>query len=207
MSTDGERLAAWADTYDFDGEFAAVYDELVVEKVQHPDRFKIMGAWKTGCLTTESEGAQLAYRDKSGREYFYTSEWKPKSTVGYAVWQTLAAQDAAISGLVPKHFSDFPPKLVLQLARQPQFNFEMAVFVLHCVQHTVFPFYDQHVYRAFKYLISGNYSTVKAPPPDWSDYGTYRRFFEETVRTAGLEPVTVTRGLWMLGLAVAAGDL
>ena len=205
MSTDAERLAAWADTYDTEGQLAAVYDELVVQRVQHPDRFKIMGAWKTGCLSTE--GKQLAYRDKSGREYFYTEEWSPKSSVGYAVWQTLATQDAAISGLVPKHFSDFQPKLVLEMARQPQFNFEMAVFVLHCVQPSVFPLYDENVYRAFKYLISGNYATVNAPPQDWSDYGTYRRFFEETVRTTGLPHATVTKGLWMLGTAVAEGDL
>lgn len=205
MTTDAERLSAWADTYDTEGELAAVYDELVVQRVQNPDRFTIMGAWKTGCLSTE-EG-KYAYRDKSGKTYYYTADWNPKSPVGYQVWNTIASQDAAIAGLVPKHFADFPPKLAVQLTRLPGFDFEKAVFVLHCVQYSVFPAYDQHLYRAFKYLISGNYTTVDASPPDWSDYGTYRRFFEETVRTTGLSPVTVTRGLLMLGRAAAEGEL
>ncbi len=219
MSTDAERLAAWADVYAAADPLSAVYEELVIERAAHPDRFRILGAWKTGCLVPQQkEGedggsdpgdgsvggaaasrASLAYKDKKGQQYFYTTDWNQKAPVGYAVWNTIADKESTIASLVPRNFTDYPPKLVLELARQPKFNFEMAVFVLHSLQPVMFPLYDEHVYRAFKYLVSGRYTDLGSLPSDWSEYGSYRRFFEEAVRATGLTPAVTTKGMEMLG--------
>lgn len=71
--------------------------------------------------------------------------------------------------------------------------------MLHCVNPTVFPLYDQHVYRAFRTIKAGTEISVDAAPKEWAEYVAYRNFFREIIDATGLDFWTADRALWTYG--------
>lgn len=70
------------------------------------------------------------------------------------------------------------------------------VFILHITRPTDYPIVDQHVLRAWNYLITGS---VKEPEKNWDNYEKYRIFFLDIARQSGNDFRTVDRALMAFG--------
>ena len=78
------ELRSWAELYDTLRYPVSIYEELVVEQQPFEHRFAVMGAWKTGSISTSSE--VTAYTDKSGRDFFYSNRWKKEGFIFGTIW-------------------------------------------------------------------------------------------------------------------------
>ena len=45
-----KELTSWLNSYDYKKYPTKLYEELVCQQKNHPKRFTLLGAWKTGCL-------------------------------------------------------------------------------------------------------------------------------------------------------------
>lgn len=190
-------LQSWADRYDVLRYPVSIYEELVVEQQPLENRFAVMGAWKTGSISTSRN--QPAYTDKSGGEFFYANRWKQKAPVGFHVWNDLATREAEIVQRVPFELTDKTPELVKSLCKRKGFGFIWSVFVLHCVRPEVFPLYDQHVYRAFRWLVTDGDESPNSAPTSWAEYKVYADWFKSVVDEYPMSYWIVDRGLWTFG--------
>jgi hypothetical protein len=194
----------WADLYDTVRYPPAIYDELVVEKDRNDQRFNVIGAWKTGCIS--ATGGRHAYTDKNGTDYFFTNRWQAHCPVGYRVWNDLARRDPEVVVQVPSRLTLETPDLVTQLCRRKGFGFIWAVFVLHCVRPKKFPLYDQHVFRAFRWRESDGSENPKKAPDSWSQYRSYAKWFNGIVQESTLPDWIVDRAIWTYGKSVKQLD-
>ena len=195
LKSDG--VLKWLDAYDVQKYPASVYVELVVEQRPYPGRIKILGAWKTGCLRAGGQGRE--YVDKNGIVYSFTGRWNPKSPIGYLTWIEISENEKEIKEKIQKDFSKEKPEIVAELGSREGFGFIWALFVLHCFYPETYPLFDQHVYRAYRYIDSSGRECLLTPRLDWSDYVTYRNFFCSQVEATALPYWEVDRALWAFG--------
>lgn len=191
------ELRSWAELYDTLRYPVSIYEELVVEQQPFEHRFAVMGAWKTGSISTSSE--VTAYTDKSGRDFFYSNRWKKETPVGFHIWNDLAKRDAEIVQRVPSELGNKNPDLVKLLCKRKGFGLIWSVFVLHCVRPEVFPLYDQHVYRAYRWLATDGIECPNSAPASWPEYKAYADWFKGVVVEHPMSYWIVDRGLWTFG--------
>lgn len=191
---------AWANLYDILRYPPAIYEEIVVQKRSCDQRFNVMGAWKTGCIG--GSGEHLAYTDENATSYFFSKRWRADCPVGYRTWNDLSRKDAEIVSQVPQSLTSTIPDLVTRLCRRNGFGFIWAVFVLHSVRPETFPLYDQHVYRAFRWLETNGSETPDQAMTSWSHYQSYAKWFSRIVEESSLPYWTLDRAIWTFGKSV-----
>ena len=146
-----EDLIKWIDNYDNIKYPTQIYNELVVEGREDRNKFSLMGAWKTGSIRIDEKGS--AYKDKKGFSYTYTKRWKDNTPVGYDVWNYVSNNQGELKNKVPLVFPKKKPSIVTELESRKGFGLIWTIFVLHCFYPKVYPLYDQHVYRTYKFKV------------------------------------------------------
>lgn len=192
-----EDLIKWIDNYDNMKYPTEIYKELVVEGRENSAKFSLMGAWKTGCIRINEEGS--VYKDKEGFSYAYTKRWKSNTPVGYDVWNYVSNNQVEVRVKVPIKFSDEKPSLVTELVARKGFGFIWTIFVLHCFYPEIYPLYDQHVYRAYRFMDSEGKESPNLATNQWSEYAKYKDFFKALLNELNIEYWKLDRGLWAYG--------
>lgn len=192
-----KEIIKWIKNYDSDKYPTGIYDELVVEGKECEDKISLMGAWKTGSLRVDCCGRE--YEDKLGNRYCYTNRWKASAPVGYMVWNEISRNQKNYMDRIPEEFPNKMPLVVNELLDSPGFGFIWTLFVLHCFYPKTYPLYDQHVYRAYKYMISKGKTTTGMAPNSWDKYIDYKRFFENLLDELSIEFWELDRALWAYG--------
>jgi hypothetical protein len=187
----------WQADYDSRTYPPEVYEELVVDQREYPNRLAILGAWKWASLRADPNGT--AYADTRGDKYRFTARWKPGSPVGHPSWLYLSETETELRLRIPERFPRDRPDIVDELQAMDRIGFVLAVFVLHCSHPEVYPLYDQHVYRAYRYLDTSGREITGSAPGVWVEYARYRDFFQAQVREVGLPYWQVDRALWAMG--------
>jgi hypothetical protein len=195
-----EFLTQCGGTYDALTYAPQVYEELVVQGKEHPGKFLIMGAWKTGCLRKDPQGT--AYTDEQGNWYGYTKRWAGHTPVGHSTWACINKQQSALKSLVPPSFPATKPEVLQDLQRKQGFGFIWGLFALHCFYPKVYPLYDQHVYRAYKMFLLGGDRGYPTAPDNWQAYSQYRAFFLAAVQEFNTSYWLLDRELWASGKAL-----
>jgi hypothetical protein len=73
-------------------------------------------------------------------------------------------------------------------------------FLLHIIDPDGFPIFDQHVYRAYRYLVGLEQVGVhRQPKVTMTAYGQYMTFYEAMVRRSRRSPKLVDDALWSFG--------
>lgn len=187
-----------------------LYQELVVEGKEVPDKFALMGAWKSASIRAKvgykRKHTDTFYSDTNGVYYVYTDRWKHKAKVGYNTWMAINAEQELYRQRIPSTFTLEQPSIVSELVEQPGFGFIWALFVLHCYYPEEYPLYDQHVYRAYKYHESGGQINKSAAPNSWREYARYRTFFLDLKQKYAYQYWLLDRGLWALGKEIKQGN-
>jgi hypothetical protein len=162
------EIVEWLAAYDLQKYPVTVYHELVVEQRPCAGRIETLGAWKTGCLKAGGQGR--GYVDQNGTTYSFTARWNPNSPVGYSTWQEISKNENDIKEKIPKNYPQTKPAILAELESRKGFGFIWALFVLHCFFPETYPLFDQHVYRAYRYIVSKGSECTLAPPLDWGVY-------------------------------------
>ncbi len=190
-------LIKWIDNYDNLKYPTGIYDELVVQGLEHSDKFLLMGAWKTGSLRIHENGS--VYKDKDGFSYSYTKRWKDDTPVGYEVWNYISKNQEVLKKKVPLTFPNEQPSIAIELESKKGFGFIWTIFVLHCFYPKIYPLYDQHVYRAYKFMVSEGKECPSFAANDWNEYLQYKTFFHDLLEELNLNYWNLDRGLWAYG--------
>ena len=192
------EIERWNESYDTYKYPFRIYYELLVRNKSDNRKLELMGAWKTGSLRIDSNGKE--YKDNDGTLYSFTGRWKKEAPVGYHVWQNISNNIAEIKMKIPSKFpEDKKPDVVTELESRDGFGYIWAIFVLHCIYPEVYPLYDQHVYRAFRYIESEGYDFIQLAPSRWTKYTAYRKFFMRLVKDTSLPFWKIDRALWAYG--------
>ena len=176
-----------------------IYKDLVIDSKQHPHRFELMGAWKTGCIRIDNAGTD--YTDSKGQRYRYTNRWAQHTPVGYVTWRSLD-QSNEFCSQINDTFPDDMPIIIQSLVTQEGFGFIWAVFVAHICLPTIYPLYDQHVWRAYRYLSSNGSDCPLSSPSDWQSYQQYQQFFHGLLIAYNKPYWFIDRALWVFGKSV-----
>ena len=198
-------IQQWAGDYSSHIYPPRVYEELVVEKRLHRAKLEIMGAWKTGCLR-ESDNAPV-YEDTEGSEYSPTRRWKPECPVGYHAWRSISKREREIQRRIPSMFPIKQPDVFTDLLKLNQINFVLASFVLHVVNPEVYPLYDQHVYRMFRFSVTDGQEAPKNASRSWRRYFDYQEWFHSLCLNVELPFYIVDRGLMSRGKQIMLASL
>lgn len=75
------------------------------------------------------------------------------------------------------------------------------IFLLHCIQPKIYPIFDQHVYRAMKFVQHQTIKEVlKSEDQKYRQYfDDYLSFFNLLVDESGRDYINVDRALWVFG--------
>jgi len=195
-----QELASWHIHYDSAKYSPQVYEELVVKGKEHPEKFNIMGAWKTGCLKKDAHGT--AYTDGTGQCYAYTDRWDNHTPVGKSTWAYINANQADVEAKVPATFPVTKPDILKELQDRPGFGFIWGLFTLHCFYPEVYPLYDQHVYRAYKRFTTQDQRPYFSAPNNWQEYANYRNFFLNSIQELNMPYWLFDRALWSYGKSI-----
>lgn len=187
----------WEQNYDQTTYPYGIYEELVIEGLEHPRKLELLGAWKTGCLRLSKEN--IVYQDKSGNTYSFTNRWKEDTPVGYKIWKNLSEISDSIQTSIPIKFPLNEPPIVNILNSMNHFGFIWSIFVLHCFYPRLYPLYDQHVYRAFKYIVTNGTECPKTADNSWNSYLYYRQFFIQRLNELKIEFWRLDKALWAYG--------
>ena len=71
--------------------------------------------------------------------------------------------------------------------------------MLHCIDSKTYPLYDQHVYRAYKYITSDGKEKPNTAPNFWTDYYDYVQYFKNHANLHQVSFETLDRALWTYG--------
>lgn len=194
------EVLTWLAKYDLQKYPVTVYHELVVKQRAYPGRIAILGAWKTGCLKPGGKGQ--GYIDRNGRTYSYTARWSASSPVGYSTWHKIAEYEDMVKEKIPINCPLTKPTILIELESIKGFGFIWALFVLHCFYPETYPLFDQHVFRAYRHIVSNESECPQAPPSDWGTYLGYREFFLNQMHAAALPYWKVDRALWAYGKSI-----
>lgn len=190
-------LAKWLDAYDLKTYPPDIYEGLVFDDYKSNRKYEILGAWKTGCLRHNPEGT--FFKDTEGYNYMVTDRWADHCPVGYDTWHYISDNAEKIEKEIPEELPSQMPEILKKLIERKGFGFFWAVFVAHSYKPKTYPLYDQHVYRAFKYLQSGGELNPATAPTDWAEYLNYCKFFNLQMSHAGVVQVDCDRALWAYG--------
>lgn len=199
MKTKQEILKSLED-YDTEKYPVHLYDELVVKGAEHPQKFILMGAWKTGTIKENTTG--IAYIHESNKKYAFTKRWADHTPVGKNTWQYISDNIKTIKQQVPKIFPKEEPAIVKELVDRKGFGYIWALFTLHCIYPTEYPLYDQHVYRAYKYLLSDGKDNPDTATNTWAAYTSYRNYFLGLLKEHKMEYQIMDRAVWTFGKSV-----
>jgi len=176
-----------------------IYLDLVVNQKAHPKKFILMGAWKTGKLRL---GPEKEYCDSEGLSYGFNQAWKQSAPVGFRHWHIINEYRSIIQSAVPDQFPIDEPLILRQLAELQGFGYIWAIFTLHLMYPEVYPLYDQHVYRTYKYEISNHRELPKEADKSWEAYADYTRYFKALVMEYSFPFYRVDKALWSHGKAL-----
>lgn len=191
-----EDILKWSSQYNDYSYPPQVYMDFVVNQMDSPKRFEILGAWKGGCLRKDIKGSD--YIDSNSESYSYTNRWAYNTPVSRLAWETLKEIADEVKEGLPEEFPMEAPIALKQLMQIKGFSFVLSTFILHTFYPKSYPLYDQHVYRSFKAL-SGNNKLPKMASKRWSDYYQYREFFNHLRTTSALPFWTIDRAIWAYG--------
>lgn len=194
-----DKLKEFSDAYDMIKYPFGIYKDLVINGQQHTNRFELMGAWKTGSIRISDTGT--AFTDSSKIGYRFTNRWGPHAPVGYKTWLYLD-QNSEFCNQLPEVFPDDMPETIRVLVHQVGFGFIWAVFAAHICRAAIYPLYDQHVWRAYRYLTSEGTECPSSAPTDWQSYRVYRGFFVGLINHYRKPYWLVDRALWVFGKSV-----
>lgn len=191
------ELLNWIDVYDNLKYPFGIYNELVVEGKDLLEKFALMGAWKTGSLLIDYNGRE--YEDKNGVLYAYTGRWNNSTPVGFEIWKYISNNQCEIKNRIPINFPLDKPEIVLELQSQKGFGIIWSLFVLHCFYPTIYPLFDQHVYRAYRALVTKDNKYIDVAPDNWCEYSNYRNFFNKLIAEFKINYWELDRALWSYG--------
>jgi hypothetical protein len=193
-----DDVLVWAENFDIDKYSTKVYQELVLDGKSHPSKFKIMGAWKTGCLRQKYDGQE--YLDEDGKSYSFTLRWRDHTPVGKNTWVYINDNITEILPQIPSKCPlDNEPPVLGTLKSRYRFGFIWGLFTLHCCYPLEYPLYDQHVYRAFKKIEPDGKSIPLQASYQWMDYVAYKAFFDNMLSGSGVDHWILDRALWSYG--------
>lgn len=195
-----KELLGFGSKYDIYKYPVGLYQDLVVNGNVKKDkrRFELMGAWKTGSIRIDNNGNE--YTDTIGNKYKFTERWASHTPVGYDVWRRLDRE--GICDKIPDELTENQPHVISCLMKTPGFGFIWALFVAHICKPTVFPLYDQHVYRAFRYITSNGTQNPNLAPAQWSEFIEYCKFFNECLEKCGKNYWELDQALWVYGKSI-----
>lgn len=193
-------IEKWSQSFDILKYPIRLYDELVWNNKNNPEKLALLGGWKTGCIRINNNTDYSAvYIDENGNRYEYTKRWSPKTPVGYDVWKKISKDEANFVKKIPVDLGDKKPKVLSDLEKEKGFGFVWGIFVLHCIYPKTYPLYDQHVYRAYEAIQSDEEILSKLAPASWDRYLEYTRFFKNLVENSGIDERVTDRALWTYG--------
>ncbi|MCF2446217.1 hypothetical protein L0657_19830 [Dyadobacter sp. CY345] len=191
------KIVEWKNAYDSLKYPISVYDELVVEGTNHPSKFSILGAWKTGCV--KEGNIDSVYSDNNGINYYLSKRWAHHTPVGKDTWEFISENQLKIKDTVPPDFPSKKPQVLFELQQRDGFGYIWGLFTLHCCYPQTYPLFDQHVYRAFKYLTTKGKALPVLAPDNWDEYSTYKQFFMSLLEEYQMEYSELDRALWTYG--------
>ena len=193
------HIQEWEKQYDFNNYPYDIYSELVIDGKDSLNRITILGAWKAGnSLIITGSDDYIYHSEISGNKYQFSNRWREDCPVGFTVWNDLNNNYQDYLKSVPEDFPEFTPEIISDLCARNGFGFIWSVFFLHCCYPKIYPLYDQHVYRAYKFNNEGNVFPGKAPD-SWEEYSKYRDYFNKLLQDSGLEQAFLDRALWSFG--------
>ncbi|MDD4239569.1 MAG: hypothetical protein PHT62_13610, partial [Desulfotomaculaceae bacterium] len=86
-----------------------------------------------------------------------------------------------------------------ELEARKGFGTIWALFVMHCFYPQTYPLFDQHVYRAYRSIVTLQKECPVSTCTAWADYTGYRNFFLAQVEAVVLPYWEVDRALWAFG--------
>lgn len=192
-----EKLLKSLKLYDENKYPFGIYKDLVVDGVKHPRKIELMGAWKTGSLRIDKNGKE--YIDKNGVRYTFTSKWSKFAPVGFEVWNDISNKSEEVKRRIPRQLSFEKPEIIKELQSQKGFGFIWTLFVMHCFYPEEYPLFDQHVYRAYKYISTKGQLCPNSAPDSWSEYLNYKSFFNGLLAKYSVPFWQLDRALWAYG--------
>ena len=192
-------IKSWSEAYDDLKYPQKIYDELVKEGKSNPDKLSLMGAWKTGCIRINNDEAQPVYTDSNSNKYSFNGRWKPGTRVYFDTWNDISKDLKNIEARVPDQLPENKPDILQDLESREGFGNVWGLFVLHCIRPNIFPLYDQHVYRAFRYIESNGKDIPNQAPKSWDKYINYSKFFTNLAKESRIDTSTLDRALWSYG--------
>jgi hypothetical protein len=200
-----DDLINWIENYDDIKYPTEIYNELIVEGKEYQNKISLMGAWKTGSLRINEKGKE--YTDKNGISYMFTNRWNRNTPVGFEVWNYISNNQDIIKSKIPKIFPQEKPHITIELQDKKGFGFIWSIFVLHCFYPKIYPLFDQHVYRAYKFLVSDGKEITKFAPDDWNEYMNYKVFFSNILSNINIHYSQLDRALWAYGKHLKQGSI
>lgn len=192
---DSRSLLDFAEAYDKSKYPFGIYKDLVIDGKASCRRFELMGAWKTGCIRIQENGSD--YQDSLGNHYSFTRRWAAHTPVGYSVWRTLDA--TAPSPDIPTSLGTQVPVAIADLANRRGFGFIWALFAAHVCKPSVYPLYDQHVWRAFRSIAGDGTERPESAPNEWPGFLQYSEFFKQLRRELAVPYWKLDQALWVYG--------
>lgn len=200
-----KEIKKWANSYDVEKYPAGIYEDLVINQIPNSNKIELMGAWKTGSLRLDNETSEPVYIDSSGSKYKYTNRWKSETPVGYDSWRYISENISKITPQLPIFLNrEEKPEILKELERMKGFGNIWGLFVMHCLYPETYPLYDQHVYRAFKYLVTEGQDKPNLAPNKWSEYCSYADFFNKKISITKADAIILDRALWTFGKSLKA---
>jgi len=176
-----------------------LYDELVYENKNHPNKIELLGAWKTGSIRINNRTSNPIYIDKNNVKYEFTNRWKESTPVGYTTWKYLSDNISMLYETIPSEIQLDEPKILVEMKARKGFGFIWGLFILHSIYPRIYPLYDQHVYRAYKRIANSDIALPSVASKSWSEYCKYRTFFNQLVSKEKCSPIKIDRALWAYG--------
>ncbi len=199
MTFSRNEINKWYENFDTLKYPIQIYDELVWENYKSQNKIEILGAWKTGCLHVDNNSITPIYIDKNGTKYEYTKRWQRHTPVGFDIWKEISKNHNITLKNISNKLPTNKPKFLIDIEKKKGFGFIWGIFVLHCYYPKTYPLYDQHVYRAYKYIEEPDEKLPIKASYNWTDYLAYVSFFNKIVAKVHYHPSKVDRALWAYG--------
>lgn len=191
------EVSKWCEEYDYRKYPKTIYEELIVEGTLQANSMLVMGAWKTGSIIPKVGGTD--YRDKDGNTYSFQIGWEQKESAHYIGWKYMMEHFEELKEKVPEIFPDNEPFVMRKLMSQQGIGFVYASFFLHCCYPEVYPLYDQHIYRAYKYEVTKGKQLPESASATWIEYKGYEAYFKTVCTKHGVQYQIMDRALWSYG--------
>jgi hypothetical protein len=199
MEFSDKEIEKWCKLYDELRHPPSVYNELVLNKVNHKNKYEIIGAWKTGCLNKNNETDHPIYTDARLNIYELTSRWKHNAGVHYNAWINIADKINYYQENLSKSRTEYQPEIFEEIIAFECFGYISAIFILHCIYPNTYPLYDNNTYCAYKYIQSDKSLIQDNAPHNWFEFNRYSNFFESISAKSKFDISVIYRALWAYG--------